>query len=442
MKDIKDLRMKLMAFLICLFSLMTVNAQEATINGLNYYLYPETHEAAINVSIWSGELDIPSEVKYNEETFTVTGIRQLAFDGCNELTKVRIPKTIDHVVHYVLTDEPNITGGDDSDESCMNPFYRCKALESIEVDEENPIFKTIDGLLFSKDGTGLYCYPGGVKSEKYVVPEHVTWIGGAAFGYNEHIVTLELPTTIKEFHSTFWGCTRLEKVNLPENLTYISAYMFTDCSSLKSVEIPSGVTYMGESVFRGCSSLESIVLPVNVSFIGGLAFSCCTSLETIVLPSSLSVTENSMFSGCTSLKTVTIPDGMTVIGSYMFRDCSSLKELDLPESVNLIGWGAFKGCKFNHLIIRGVLNLYSSDRYIFDGMDTSTIIYTPASQVESLKKIYGGDVLPLEEYTSNIRPTNNSYDKPSPTYNLQGRRLSTTPQKGVYIQNGKKKLVK
>ena len=27
-------------------------------------------------------------------------------------------------------------------------------------------------------------------------------------------------------------------------------------------------------------------------------------------------------------------------------------------------------------------------------------------------------------------------------YDLQGRRLSTTPQKGVYIQNGKKKLVK
>jgi hypothetical protein len=36
----------------------------------------------------------------------------------------------------------------------------------------------------------------------------------------------------------------------------------------------------------------------------------------------------------------------------------------------------------------------------------------------------------------------NSTLQEEPFYNLQGRRLSATPQKGVYIQNGKKKLVK
>ena len=420
-----------------LFMVHNVNAQNVTIDGLKYYIFADTHEAAVDVSTWSGELDIPSEVKYNDETFTVTSIRQLAFDGCNELTKVRIPKTIDHVVHHVLTDDPNIVGSGDN--TCMNPFYRCKALETIEVDEENPIFKTVDGLLFSKDGTSLYCYPGGVKSEKYVVPENVTWIGGGAFGYNEHIVTLELPATIKELHSTFWGCTRLEKVNLPENMTYIHAYMFTDCSSLKSIEIPSGVTYMGEGVFRGCSALESIVLPDNISFIGGSAFMGCTSLETIELPSSLSVSEDAMFLGCTNLKMVAIPNGMTVIGSYMFKDCSSLKVLDLPESVNLIGWGAFSGCKLDHIIIRGELRYL--DRYVFDMMDTSTVIYTPASQVEKIKEFYSGVVLPLEEYTD-VKPIE-LHQPSSSVFDLQGRRLDSQPtNKGLYIQNGKKVVIK
>jgi len=436
MKNIIIQSKRLALFWVFILSAVCVNAQNVTIDGLNYYLYPETHEAAVNVSTWSGELDIPSEVKYNEETFTVTGIRQLAFDGCNELTKVRIPKTIDHVVHHVLTDDPNIVGSGDN--TCMNPFYRCRALESIEVDEENPIFKVVDGVLFSKDGTGLYCYPAGVRSEKYVVPECVTWIGGVAFGYNNHLVTVELPATI-ELHSTFWGCTRLEKINLPENLTYISAYMFTDCSSLKSIEIPSGVTNMGESVFRGCSSLESIVLPDNISFIGSLAFSGCTSLETIVLPSSLSVTQTNMFSGCTSLKTVTIPDGMTVISSYMFRDCSSLKELDLPESVTLIGWGAFMGCKLDRLVIRGVLR--NLDRSVFDKMDTSATIYTIASQVEKIKQFYEGVVLPLEEYTNGIEQIE-SHQTTVPIFDLQGRRLTGHPTKGIYIQDGRKVLVK
>ena len=36
----------------------------------------------------------------------------------------------------------------------------------------------------------------------------------------------------------------------------------------------------------------------------------------------------------------------------------------------------------------------------------------------------------------------NGTDIQTVIYDLQGRRLSTIPQKGVYIQNGKKKLVK
>jgi hypothetical protein len=196
---------------------------------------------------------------------------------------------------------------------------------------------------------------------------------------------------------------------------------------------------MGEGVFRGCSSLKSIVLPDNISLIGGSAFSGCTSLETIVLPSSLSVTENSMFSGCTSLKTVTIPDGMTDVGSYMFKNCTSLNELDLPESVNLIGWWAFSGCKLDYLVIRGELKYL--DRYVFDMMDTSTVIYTLASQVEKIKEFYSGVVLPLEEYTSGIRSTENSSDKNASVYDLQGR-LIANPTKGLYIQNGKKVVIK
>ena len=42
-----------------------------------------------------------------------------------------------------------------------------------------------------------------------------------------------------------------------------------------------------------------------------------------------------------------------------------------------------------------------------------------------------------------VRSISTATTGPSPDiYDLQGRRLSTTPQKGVYIQNGKKKLVK
>lgn len=441
MKTIRIEIKRLMAYFVFICSLDCANAQNVTIDGLKYYMYPETHKAAIdNVNTWSGELNIPSEIKYNGETYTVTGLASLAFDGCSELTKVRIPKTINHIVHGVLTDDPNITGQGNPD--AMNPFNRCTALELIEVDEDNPIMSSEGGILYSKDKTRLYGYPAGMRQETFVVPENVNWIGLGAICHNQYLSSLTIPNSVTYCGSICDNCVNLKTVRLPESITYLEAYSFDNCKSLKSIEIPNGVTYLGESVFRYCSSLESIVLPDHVSFVGGLAFFECTSLETIKLSSSLSAISNSMFNGCSNLKTVAIPDGISVIGQYAFKNCTSLKELDLPASVTCLGWGAFQGCKFDHLIIRGMLDFRSTiERLIFDKMDTSTIIYTPASQVEKIKKIYDGAVLPLEKYISGILSTKSSPDKPSPVYNLQGR-LAPTPQKGIYIQNGKKIIVK
>ena len=74
-------------------------------------------------------------------------------------------------------------------------------------------------------------------------------------------------------------------------------------------------------------------------------------------------------------------------------------------------------------------------------MDTSTTIYTLTSQVEDLKKIYKGEVLPLEEYIDGIEQV--KLRQPSSiSFDLQGRRLNDKPSKGIYIQNGKKVVIK
>ena len=428
---------RLTFLLVGMVALLSAAAENVTIDGLKYYLFSDTHEAClINKNTWSGELDIPAEVSYNGQTYAVTSISWLAFGHCTELTKVRIPKTINRVIHRVIWDE-NVIGS--VSEDCMNPFAGCTALESIEVDEDNPIMKSIGGILFSKDGTRLYCYPGGLKAESYTVPDSVTWIGDA-FGFNEYLVTVKLPETVEILHTSFSRCTKLEQVILPKNLTSLEAYLFSECPSLKSVEIPSGIKTISESVFRNCSSLETVVLPENVSSIGNYSFANCTSLETIVIPASLRDISNGLFLGCSNLKSVTIPDGVVRVSLDAFDGCSSLKELDLPASVTDIPGSVFRGCKFNSLIIRGDLGLYPSS-HIFDGMDTSSTVYTLASQVKRLQKIYNGVVLPLEDYTSDILPTTYSSDIFFPVvYDLQGRRLSGKPAKGVYIENGRKRV--
>jgi len=340
-------RKRLVAFWMCMFSLAYVNAQNVTIDGLNYHLFADTHEAVINVgNTWSGELDIPSEISYNEQNFAVTGITSLAFYQCSKLTKVRIPKTIVQIINYSYSDY-GMSGAVSPD--YKNPFDGCTALESIEVDADNPIMKSVEGVLFSKDGTELYSYPGGMQEEEYTIPETVTWVGADVFSSNSYLSTLT---------------------------------------------IPNSVTYISSGICRNCVHLKMVKLSENI----------------------------------------------THIPAYSFDKCESLTFLDIPESVQGFGESVFRWTHFEKIVIRGTFpNGLRNDTFAI--MDDATILYVQQSEINKFKKVFPGTVLPLEEYTSDINQM--KIHQPSAiVYDLQGRRLTGEPGKGIYIQNGRKIIAK
>lgn len=342
--------------------------QKVTIGGLKYCLYPDTHTAAIDgENTWSGELEIPTEINYDGDTYTVKGISHKAFMYCAELTKVKIPKTIDRIMLHLGWDQDPLG-------LYMNPFAGCTSLESIEVDADNPIFRSEGGVMFSKDGKRLYAYPAGKKDETYAVPECVTWIGGGGFWYSNHLISVELPSTVSRIcDCAFAGCERLETINLPESLTCL---------------------------------------------------------------------EGLLFSGCTNLKTIEIPAGVKVIGYGTFRNCISLKTIDLPESVRTIGWIPFDGCKLESLVIRGTLSSEVLNQYSMGGLNETTTIYVPESEINRYKEVFSGTVLALDEYQTGIQAPTSSQDHAGYIYDLSGRRVQGTPKKGVYIQGGKKVVIK
>ncbi len=219
------------------------------IESLQYKLNEATHTAMVaNTNTWVGELDIPEQVAYNGETYTVDRIEWLAFDFCNTLTKVRIPKTVVDIQHYA--------GYDD----CKNPFRNCANLVSIEVDEANPSMCSIDGVLFNKDKTRLYCYPAGAKRENYSVPDGVTWLGGDAFAYNPYLLSVQMPNSVTYMSfSTFSNCKSLNSIRLSKNIKYISAFTFEKCDNLRFLDIPESVSGFAESVFRW-SPIKTIVI--------------------------------------------------------------------------------------------------------------------------------------------------------------------------------------
>ena len=88
---------------------------------------------------------------------SVTSIGEGAFMVCPRLTSINIPDSV-----------TSIGGG---------AFFDCSSLTSITVDSRNESYKSVDGVVFSKDGSQLLICPRG-KSGGYTVPDTVASIVG------------------------------------------------------------------------------------------------------------------------------------------------------------------------------------------------------------------------------------------------------------------------
>ena len=120
-------------------------------------------------------------------------------------------------------------------------------------------------------------------------------------------------------------------VVIPEGVTSIGFWAFSDCSSLASVVIPEGVTSIGAAAFYGCKGLASVVIPEGVTSIGDEAFSHCKSLTGVVIPESVTSIGDEAFSYCKSLTGVVIPEGVKIIGKKAFAECDELCTIIAPS---------------------------------------------------------------------------------------------------------------
>ena len=156
-------------------------------------------------------------------------------------------------------------------------------------------------------------------------------------------------------YRTFWDCTNLASVTIPDGVTIIESQAFCGCSGLTSVNIPNGVTSIGLQAFCNCFSLTPITIPDGVTFIGAGAFSACHSLTSIFIPKSVTYIDNGILSSCNGLVSIDVDEGNTIYDSR--NNCNAIiktssntliagcKNTTIPNSVTSIGTGAFSGCR-------------------------------------------------------------------------------------------------
>ena len=279
-------------------------------------------------------LVIPAVFEYNGTWYRVTLIGDYAFYGCDNLTSVVIPDSVTAIDKHAFRDCSNITSlviGNNVKSIGFAAFYSlkslksvtipasvtfideaafvgCQSLTSITVDENNTIYKSLDGNLYSKDGKTLIQYAIGNTKASFKIPDGVTTIGYAAFGCDT-------------------AHYNLKTVVIPNSVKTIGDFAFNYCAGLQNIVIPDSVTTIGECAFQLCESLTSVVIPDSVTNIGDEAFRDCTSLASVTIPNSITSIGDLAFASCTSLTSVTIPNSITSIGDWAFASCTSLTRI-------------------------------------------------------------------------------------------------------------------
>lgn len=149
-----------------------------------------------------------------------------------------------------------------------------------------------------------------------------------------------------EYHSNFkyWNatCGKIQKVKIPESVTYICSGAFYHCESLKSVNIPENVTKIEWWGFANCTGLNDITFEGNskITTIEMECFSNCSSLERIDLPEGITDIRWGAFENCTSLMNVVIPSNTERIYRKAFYNCA-LGTVTFPASLKGIEVAAF-----------------------------------------------------------------------------------------------------
>lgn len=231
------------------------------------------------------------------------------------------------------------------------------------------------------------------------------------------------------------------QVNIPENITSISANMFANCSNLSSIRMSTNLESLGEYAFKACTSLTSITLPENVTVINHYALQGCTSLSNLYIENldtlllgydydycgsllghnfrlylnqeeltDLNITNGTYsyipyraFSRCLSLQKVNL-DNLDIVKAYAFEYCANIYQVTLGRNLRELTNRVFSDCL-------GISSIYYNCENLTIGDNVSGIFfYAGANSVDGITLVIGDYVEAIPQNLFYVSDNSSSYN--------------------------------
>ncbi len=139
----------------------------------------------------AGDVTLPETVSFGGRTYYVTGIGSVDSEGLlgresvsSGITTLHIPKTVSFISDLALSNN---------------------SLTEITVDENNPYFTSLDGVLYTKNLITLVKYPEAKAGAVFEVPESVMYIAHGSLFYLENVNRIEIGINVKIIGYTYFG---------------------------------------------------------------------------------------------------------------------------------------------------------------------------------------------------------------------------------------------
>lgn len=262
------------------FSVAATNPKFSSRDG---NLYDKSGTALVCYAQGKGGFTVPAGV---------TWISAGAFGGCTNLTSLNIPDEVTTIGYgfaecLSLT---NISIGAGVADVSSSTFAFCSSLSSINVSPANPFFSSKDGVLFDHNQSTLVYFPNG-KTGSFTLPATVTTFDFTAFGYAGYppgLNTINVDPQNPVFSSrdgvlfnkdqtTLIWCPPGRNGNyvIPDTVTAIGDGAFEYCTNLTGIKLNDSITNIGSSAFAGCFSLLDFTIGSKVTHIGSDGLGGC-----------------------------------------------------------------------------------------------------------------------------------------------------------------------